>query len=405
VSSLPDWVKKQSWSSKVFSASAKDRSAVILGGHKANAAYWYDKKSGGFVSSSYYRSANPEWLVKFNKQRLLAKHFGELWEPQSTLPEDLESLSVTQLDQGLFPNTFPHHLGGLSSTPGRSFYEAIYGTPFIDEHLAELAKILIREEKLGQDSNLDYLGLSFSALDVVGHRFGPNSLEAMDTLLSLDQTLETLFKFVDKEVGLKNVLVALTGDHGVQPYPEYLQQQKIPARRISSADVACIQAAGRDTSRYFQTEKLFLSPLTLNENAIKQAKIKKDDVETFYAAKLKECNTVEKIWMARELSSPSDTITPIEQMYRNSFHPERSADLMLQLKEHHSHSMREGTNHGSPYSYDTHVPVILFGPGISPKEVTQPIKIVDLAPTLSELLGVSFPDGLDGMSQHTLVSE
>jgi predicted AlkP superfamily pyrophosphatase or phosphodiesterase len=407
VSSLPDWIQGHTWRGKVFTASGKDRSAITLGGKRADGAFWYKKESGTFTSSPYYSAAGRGWVSDFNNENRLLTHFGELWNQTGALEQEGQGApgnrQIVQLDQGVFPDRFPHRIGSASVLPGESFYRSIYATPFVDEHLGEFAKRLIVEERLGQDLALDFLGLSFSALDTVGHRFGPNSPEVLDTLLRLDKTLDELFALIEQEIGLNRVLIVFTADHGIQPLPEYRHHRGEEAHRIQAADSACIQRAGKAIVESFGIQNPFLSHLYVNRQLLEEHEIGPQVFFEELASNLERCPTVQKAWTASAIKVAVEQGDEMGLKFSRSVHPERSPDIFVQPRKFHLHSFREGTNHGSPYAYDTHVPVVFAGPGVSRRIVDEAIGMVDLAPTVAELLGVDYPKGLDGVSRVGLL--
>ena len=184
---LGDWLKERYGSSRVLSASQKDRSAVMMGGKKPDGAFWYDWQ-GGFETSEYYSRTAPEWVSGFNDEKQVDVHFGEAWAVEELAPEAAELLAIDDTSLGFTDRDFPHSYGGAAVAPGESFYEGLYVSPVLDEHLASFAVRAVYAEGLGEDEVPDLLALGFSALDAVGHRYGPNSREVMDTISDLDQS-------------------------------------------------------------------------------------------------------------------------------------------------------------------------------------------------------------------------
>ena len=394
VSALPEWMKEQWPGSKAFTASYKDRAAILLGGHGADGAYWYS--GGDFVTSTYYQTSYPPWVTSFNARNLPEQYFGQLWKPLPVDESVKKSLSIEATDFGWFERGFPHALGGRSFRPGPSFYSSFASSPMVDEYLAEFAKELIVQEALGQDESPDYLGLSFSAPDLVGHGYGPNSPELLDTLIRLDGYLADLLDFIDQHVGLDRTLIALSADHGVCPVPEFQQAHSLPGRRADAEDTACWQNQLSEISTRLGVEAdWLLSDFYLDYDLIEQMGLDPARVEKVAAEVLEECPVIRRIWTRTELLTESDD--PFHRLFSNSFDPKRSADLMLQLEEYQV-TTTLGTSHGSPYRYDTHVPILFLQPGVAPKRVEGRVRTIDMAPTLAEILGLEIPPHVQGRS-------
>ena len=403
VSALPDWMKEQWPGSKVFTASYKDRAAILLGGHGADGAYWY--RGGDFVTSTYYQTSYPEWVTDFNARNLPEQYFGRLWEPLTVDESVKKSLSIETTDFGLFERGFPHALGGRSFRPGPSFYSSFASSPMLDSfasspmldgYLAEFAKELIVQEAIGQDESPDYLGLSFSAPDLVGHSYGPNSPELLDTLIRLDGYLADLLDFIDQHIGLDQTLIALSADHGVCPMPESQRAKGLPGRRADEQDTVCRQNQLSEISTRLGVEAAWLlDDFYLDYELIEQMGLDPARVEKVAAEVLEECPVIRRIWTRTEMLTESDD--PFHRLFKNSFHPERSPDLMPQLEEYQV-TTSLGTSHGSPYRYDTHVPILFLQPGVAPKRVEGRVRTIDMAPTLAEILGLEIPLHVQGRS-------
>ena len=394
VSALPDWMKEQWPGAKVFTASYKDRAAILLGGHGADGAYWYS--SGDFVTSTYYRTSYPRWVSDFNDRNLPDQYFGKLWEPLPVDESVKKSLSIETTDFGWFERGFPHALGGRSFRPGPSFYSSFASSPMLDGYLAEFAKELIVQEAMGQDQSPDYLGLSFSAPDLVGHSYGPNSPELLDTLIRLDTYIGDLLDFIDQQIGLDRTLIALSADHGVCPTPEYRQAHGLSGRRADDQDTVCRQNQLTEISSRLGVEAAWLlDDFYLDYDLIEQMELDPARVEKVAAEVLEECPVIRRIWTRTELLTESDD--PFHRLFKNSFHPKRSPDLMPQLEEYQV-TTSLGTSHGSPYRYDTHVPILFLQPGVAGKRVEGRVRTIDMAPTLAEILGLEIPPHVQGRS-------
>jgi predicted AlkP superfamily pyrophosphatase or phosphodiesterase len=260
-----------------------------------------------------------------------------------------------------------------------------------------------RREGLGGDDVLDYLGLSFSALDRVGHNYGPHSPEVLDTVLHLDRILGDLFDFLDKSIGPDHLFIAFSSDHGVQPFPEYLQSINESGHRLSARDVACVQAAGMKVRKHFHDLPIFKGNFYLDHDVLQENGISVKEVDKQVRFWLKRCSIIKRVWTRPELLSTPDESIPHFTAFRNNFHPERSGDYFLQLKKNHLRTLRKGTDHGTPYPYDSHVPMMLLSPGMKNRKVTDRAATIDLAPTLARLLDLPHPEDLDGKDRSGLI--
>lgn len=402
---LGDWMRQRYPAAKVFAVSAKDRSAILTAGQTADGAYWFDRGSGTMVSSEFYPRGEAEWLEAFNDRRLPDERFGTPWEPLPVDPEAARAAGFEDLAESPFERSFPHTLGSAAPAPYAGFYRGYYSSPFIDELVAALAREIVEREGLGSDAVPDFLGLSFSALDAVGHEYGPDSLEVLDTLLRLDRLLGELFDRLDEAVGMDRVLVSFSSDHGVVPLPEVQALRGLAGRRVGAAEILCVQNAGLRLS-----ERLGFNPWLaeaepyLDRERLKEEGLEAAAVERQAAELIAGCPEVERVWTGAELApllDPASTppMSWEERLFRNSYDPERSPDLMLQWSEYFLELRGRLTTHGSVWPYDTHVPLLVWGRGIAPRRILDPVATVDLAPTLAELLQVPVPTDLDGVSR------
>ncbi len=415
VSNIGDWLKARSPESKVFTASAKDRAAIMLGGHKADSAFWYDDSTGDWITSSYYgpyyrewSSDEPEgedrtWVDDFNDQKLLDQIFGSAWE-QIPVDWDLEDLDVGILDEGVYQPAFPHLIGGLEIAPDASFYASLYDTPLVDPYLELFAEALIENEELGADDVLDYLGLSFSQLDLVGHRYGPNSPEVVDTLLRIDRILGDLFEFIDEKVGLERVVVALTSDHGIMDIPEYRQMKGREGIRAGVDEVLCFQQVHWALKEKFGDEPWVIRDFYLDLDTVETSSFSRREIEDEIARQLEQCDHVAEVWTASELAP--EGVEPEDRYHRRFLHgfsPGRSPDIMVQFEPWVLDDLDHGSTHGSAYDHDTWVPILFYASGISAGDIPDPVYTVDIAPTLAGLLGIETPGDLDGVDRSALI--
>jgi hypothetical protein len=428
---------KEAWpAAKVFGVSAKARSAIFSSGKQADAAYWYDDETGEFVTSTYYEpeaveeetentdtphrsrpattstaTADPasadataeepaDWREAFHDRRLLDPLFGTTWEPLLPL-EEVERYGVLRLNRGWFSTGFPYPLGGLSAEPNEDFYTAISESPFLDAYTAEFAKALIDGEALGADEVPDFLGVSFSMLDLIGHGFGPDAPETLDTLMRLDRAIGDLLDFVDRRIGLQNVVVTLSSDHGVGRVPEVLLALGQDAGRFGVEQVTCVQRAGLDIARQFGLEGSGWLPdlVYLDRDVLSSRQVDPDRLLEAFGERLAACPRIARVVHPSELRE--DSSDDIVAKLARSYYAERSPDLEVVLAENTLATTSLVASHGSPYRYDTHVPLMLRLPGVAPRSIAEPARTVDLAVTLAELFGLGdLPDAkFDGTSR------
>jgi predicted AlkP superfamily pyrophosphatase or phosphodiesterase len=385
--------------SRVFAIAHKDRSAVLSGGRLATAAYWWDIDTGWMVTSEYYMKEYPGWVSAFNERRLPQRFFGTSWTPRGPpdLHQSLLKMDAFSKDFSGLGRAFPHPLTGNLTAPGPKFHEALLATPFANDLLLEFTKAAIAGEGLGKGPGPDLLIVSFSAIDLVGHVFGPDSPELLDTILRLDQQLADLIAFLGERVDLSRVLFVFTSDHGVAPIPETLGQRGSGGRIGESLRQAVEEGLERRFGPGKWIEAWLPPQVYLNRELARARRVDPTRLEREASALALSHPGVARVYTHRQLEGgrPGQE-DPWFIRFARGFDPERSGDLHILVKPFWLFSLGKGTSHGSPYGYDTHVPLILSGPGIRPGVYHQPAEIVDLAPTLAVLLGMEFPTWRDG---------
>ncbi|HJY27147.1 MAG TPA: alkaline phosphatase family protein [Pyrinomonadaceae bacterium] len=400
---------------KVIGISVKDRSAILPAGRHANAAYWFNTTTGNMVSSTYYFKELPAWVNTFNAGRPADKYFGAKWErllpeseylkragPDSTPWETVTSAGDT--------NAFPHTITGGATGPGNTFYWALDYSPFLNEILDSFAQQAIVNEKLGQDDDTDVLTVSFSANDYVGHRYGPYSQEAMDAALRVDREIAKLLDFVDARVGLSNTLVAFTADHGVSPIPEQAAALGLGGGRIQAADLfaaieKALSARYKPQSDYLlrfkeantMREWMINNNLYFNYDALRRDAVNVDEFSQIVCGAAITVPGIARCFTRNQLMRGATSVTdPIERRALHGFYPARSGDAVLVIEPYKYLAETITATHGSPYSYDTHVPTIIMGPGVTPGRYLEPASPTDIAPTLSALLRITPPSSSVG---------
>jgi predicted AlkP superfamily pyrophosphatase or phosphodiesterase len=388
---------------KVFGVSVKDRGAVSMAGH-AGKAFWFSKAAGEFVTSAFYYDEYPEWVSAFNATQPAQRYADQDWElmlePAAYTHADTDD-SPWETNLGDYGRVFPHPYG---PGDGKYFTTLLTISPAGDELTLDFAKQLIDNEAIGADAVTDYLSISFSSTDYVGHLFGPSSLEAEDNLLRLDRTLAELLAYVDEKVGLKNTLVVLSADHGGPEVPPLLNEYGIEAGYVETD--AWDKAAGiENPKKQFgiggELIQTFFQPyLYLNRQLIREQGLDQVEVEMAVAREMMKFEGVSLALSSTALMNGQVADTDINRLILNSHNPRRSGDVFVVFKPNWFINDFDGltvaATHGSPWRYDTYVPVIFAGAGLKSQRVYREIETVDIASTLSEFAGTNRPSGARG---------
>jgi predicted AlkP superfamily pyrophosphatase or phosphodiesterase len=391
-----DVLKKMSPASKVVGVSVKDRAAVLMAGRRADAAYWYESAHGGFITSTYYMSSPPPWLVAWNRGRYPDRYAGRSWTRLLTDEGAYRQYAGEDAVPGEWDNkdtTFPHAIRG--QPPSKGFYDDFRRTPFADEMVLGAALEVMEAHDLGTDEATDILAVSFSATDSIGHTYGSGSQEAMDQILRLDETLGRLFAEAERRVGPGRTLVVLSADHGSMPLAETLKARGIDARR--SDPKLLVEAVNKAlTDRFGHADGIVAQAdppnFYLDLERIRGRGLLRTDVEATIEKALLATGIVQAVYThARLLGNASDE-EPFVKLFRNSFFQPRSHHIMTLLKENvYLSNYAGGTGHGTAHEYDRHVPVVFMGPGIAPGLHDAPVGPEHIAPTLGALLGLDYP--------------
>jgi hypothetical protein len=380
---------------RVVGVSAKDRAAILLSGRRGDVALW--QEAGRFISSQYYGTAVPPWVNEFNRTHPVAAFFGATWErllPASVYekvqgPDDAEGE-----ENGLgLGRTFPHPINGGEAKPGRRFLVAWENTPLAAIQLGELAQCAISTERLGQHAGTDFLGVSFSSFDELGHRYGPDSHEIMDAFLRLDRVVAELLAHLDREVGLDRCAIALTGDHGVAPLPE--RKSASGALRLKLGTVDTRLRAELDARLGPGPAEGWFRRDNLSYHVTPAAAQQTGDAARVAAAIVTALRAMPEIALAvsaEEIAADPSPKDPLRAAVRRSWNADRRRDVLFFPQPFIVPRDGTGTTHGTPWDYDTRVPLIFRGPGIPAGTVrTEDVGIEHLAPTLAARAGVTMP--------------
>jgi hypothetical protein len=377
---------------KVITVSGKDRGAILMAG-KTGTAYMYMEKSGNFASSTFYMKEHPQWVQTYQASKPQERYYGKTWRP--VLPE-----SAYAGDVGDAPNLAMYSEAGA---PDAVYYKRLKESPFLDELTVDFARAAIEGENLGKNPAgvPDLLGVSFSAHDLANHAQGPESRISHDHLLRLDRMLAGFFTYLDKRIGMDNVLVVLTADHGFPNVPEFSSEvQHIDAKRIDGKKLVADLNAHL-TAKYGIDKMVsaYLMPnIHLDYKQIAAGKLSREEVENEAARFILAQTGIADVFTRTQFEGGAVTGTRIATLMRRGWNRELSGDLMLVVKPYwYFGSGTSGTSHGAPYAYDTNVPLIMMGKQwVKAGAYGQYAEVVDIAPTLSFLLRVRPPAGAEG---------
>lgn len=384
---------------KTIGISIKDRGAILPAGHTANAAYWfYGKDKGYFISSTFYMNSLPNWVKNFNDSNIAASYL-KPWNTLYDISTYTESGSDLNDFEGGFKGketaTFPYDLNVLKEKNGG--FDILKATAYGNSIVADFAIAALSGEELGQDFITDVLAVSFSSTDYIGHNFGVNSKEIEDTYIRLDKDLERFLNALDAKVGKGNYTVFLTADHAAIEVPAYLKSVKIPAGYVDSK-------AQKNKFTEFMKIKFGVSDLIenvsnnqvfLNRQKIEELNLDLNDVQEAILNELIKYPNIDKAYTATAMGT-TEFNSGIEALLQKGFNQKRSGDVLFVYDPSYISYGKTGSTHGSGLNYDTHVPLLFFGKGIKHGETLQKTEITDIAPTMSALLGISFPNAAIG---------
>ena len=407
VSTITDQLRlSTNFRSKVIGVALKDRGSILPAGHTGT-AYWFDGRNGDWISSTYYMADLPRWVKDFNARKLPTQYVSAGWKPLLPLAQYTQSTPDDVPWEAKLPGDtkpiFPHE---LASPAGGDRFGLIAATPFGNTMTKEIALAAIQNEQLGKGTDTDFLAVSFSSPDYVGHAFGPNSVEVQDVYLRLDRDLAEMLTFLDGWVGKDNYLVFLTADHGVVDVPEFAQSKNLPGGRYNlSKALTDVKAALKTT---FGEGDFILAPdnyqLYLNDDLLREKKLSVSQIYEVVKTTLLPQPGIASVVNLHELGNAPLESSQVERL-RNGHHPKRSGDIFIGLAPGwlSGNGPGTGTSHSTFYNYDTHVPCVWYGWRVPVGSTVAPTKVADIAPTLAAMLDILEPNGSVGEPIQKLV--
>ncbi len=393
---LGDEIKLASnFRSKVIGISAKDRGAILPGGHAADAAYWIDGNNGNFITSTHYMNTLPQWVVNFNNRKIPDSFYTIGWNTlypintytQSTKDEnDYESTPFGAAKKG-----FPYN---LSENVGKNNL-SIANIPQGINYTFMMAEEAIKNEQLGKRGETDMLAISISNTDYIGHSFGPNSIETEDSYLRLDAEIAKFLNYLDKTIGKNDYTVFLTADHGVAHVPQFDSLHNLPGGTFFD-DKAKDNINELINTKYGidkAVQTIINYQIFLNKKLTESDKA--EDVKKYI---IEQLNKMPEVAYSFELAKANDYPMParVREMVNNGYYYNRSGDIQIILKSGYFDGWGKGTSHGMLYNYDTHIPMLFYGWGIKQGKTNRETYMTDLAPTISALLKIQMPSGCIG---------
>ena len=387
VSTIGDELKMERKGGKAIGVSIKDRSAILPVGRMADGAYWFDGTTGSWVSSTYYFADLPAWVKDVNQSRPADKYANAEWMPIDAKPGDKPFQK-------------------LSATVDAKYYASLDATPYGNELIEAMAERGISAEQLGRHPGIDLLSVSFSSNDYVGHSKGPDSPEVRDISIRTDRLLGKFFEYVDSQVGRNNWIFVMTADHGVAPVPEVNTERKMPGGRASNTRL--VEAVESALSARFGAGKWVVGgggSMYLNRQLVHDKKLDQAEVERVAADALRGMPHVSRVYTRQQLLNGNVSPDGVGRAVNYGFYGPRSGDLFLVLDSYwFIGESSTGTNHGTVFNYDTHVPVVFMGPGIRAGMYNRKVAVNDIAPTLAAILEIEQPSGSIGTVLNELWS-
>ena len=381
--------------SKVIGVAIKDRGGILAAGHSANAAYWYDNTIGGWITSTYYMNELPKWVNDFNGQKSVDKYYQQGWNLLYPAASYIQSSADEKSYEAKpFGTKFPYD---LKNFVGKD-YTKIVTTPMGNTLTSEFAKAAITGEQLGADNITDFLAISYSSPDYIGHSFGPNSVEAEDGMLRLDKELGNLLDYLDSKVGKGQYTVFLSADHGVSQIPEFMQENKLPGGRVFMNTL--MTNLNKTLAEKYKINTIIVADdnyqLHLNHPALDSAKVDEEEVIDWLVKRLSTEPGIDRAFALEDLNKVPLPST-IRKMLNNGYYPRRNGEVQVILKPNYIDAFGStGTTHGLWNPYDTHIPLLWYGWGIRQGKTNRETYMTDIAPTIAALLRIQMPNGSVG---------
>lgn len=394
--------------SRVFAVSGKDRGAILLAG-KTGTAYMYMSNTGGFSSTTFYMQKHPAWVDSYFANKPQDKYFKKVWEPLLPASAYARSVPDGQPYSASFrdlPKRFGMQYGLAMDAPNSIYYSQLLAGPYGDEMTADFSTALVDNESLGRNpgGHADLLGVSFSSHDYINHVFGPESMQSQDHLVRLDRTLGAFFDGLDKRVGRENMLIVFTSDHGFMNVPEYSKERNFDAGRIDPTDMR--EVANKALEAKFGVPKLITQHMTggvtLNYAAAQAKGVSREVLEQAAMRELMASPGINYVFTRSQLEAGTMPNTRIGKLVTRAWNRHEAIDLVVVLKPYHLFQSKTAKNanactHGTPYNYDTNVPLLIAGDKwIKPGRYANPSEVVDIAPTLSTILSIRAPTAAEG---------
>lgn len=385
--------------SKVIGIALKDRGGIFPAGHSANAAYWFDDKTGKWITSTYYTNELPTWVQRYNERRIPDSMMMNDWNLLYDKSKYIQSTDDDKIYERLLESdksrVFPHK---YQSVIGSKTYNTFRASPYGNTYTLDFAKEIMQNERMGQGSETDMLCISLSSTDYISHRFGPNSLETQDTYLRLDKDIADFLNYLDKTLGKNNYLLFLSADHGAGQAAGFLKENKYINTGSLSSD-----AMRKNMNRFGQqkfgdsllVKRIVDFQVYLNAKRIDSLGLNVKEIKKEFIAYLKRQNEVLNAFDEEELAT---TILPavVKEKFMNSYYFRRSGDIQYFYKPQYIEGVSDGTEHGAWYPYDSHIPCVFFGWGVKPGKTNRETSMTDIAPTIAAMLQIQMPNGCVG---------
>lgn len=378
--------------SKVIGVALKDRGSILPAGHSANAAYWYDNKTGNWITSTYYMNDLPQWVKDVNAKKMVDTYYESGWNTLYPINTYIQSTKDdVPYENKPYGAAFPY---SLKNFIGKN-YGALPATPHGNTFTLSMAKSAIAAEQMGQAGNTDFLAISLSSPDYIGHTFGPNSIEAEDGFLRLDKDLGDFLNYLNEKIGEGQYLVFLSADHGAAHVPGFMKENKMPAGNLDISGILTNLKKGLKDN--FRGDDLIADAsnhqITLNHKNMAAAKVNEKEVRKFVIDFLMKQEGVSR---AFEIDAVSSTTLPskIKDMVGNGYYPSRSGDIQIIMQPQWLEGFEKGgTSHGLWNPYDAHIPLLFYGWNIKPGKSNKEVYMTDIAPTIAALLHIQMPNG------------